>query len=516
MDLIVLILVLILYFLRPQEWGGVFSGMHPIQLVSVLVIIAILRKEGGFKLKSLFQTPHHWIVFLYFGWTIFASETHWETFKNIQGNILFYILAVQALTTIPRLKTFMAWWAWLIMGVATLALLSQVGFDPLGSHERTEWMMKGRLVLNLSIFNNPNGLAHSIVPVIPMLYFLLFWKRIVMKPLIAVMFIPLLCIFLTLSKGAFLCGFATVAATLTFGRPKAVQVLIMTLALTVGITALYALPRMGELSKSKSDPAIQGRIAAAKFGLECLEHKWYGNGWGNFRKCFFRDGPMEKKVVHIIDGNRDIHKIVLVHYEKAAHGTYNQNGADLGYPGLFLFVGILYCCFRTLITAKTRDVEEERIRRMLFAIVVSYAVSAWMVDFFYRTILFLFAAATAALHIILSKPKDTVPEENPISEQPIPVLPWRERQGGAFPPVLGVGQPVVATSSVATVNLQQMIPAEPIPAGAAGAVTIRPLEPEGPTAATMKWKRYGVVDFFLNWGLTWLVIQFWKHIISSM
>ena len=102
MDLFALILILILYFLRPQEWGGIFSGLHPIQLVSALVIIALLRKEGGFKIKTFFQTPHHWIVFIYFGWTIFASPTPWETFTNIQSSILFFVLAVQALTTVPR------------------------------------------------------------------------------------------------------------------------------------------------------------------------------------------------------------------------------------------------------------------------------------------------------------------------------------------------------------------------------------------------------------------------------
>jgi len=512
MDLVALILVLILYYLRPQEWGGALSGIHPIQLVGIIVVIAILRREGGFKLKDLFQTPHHWMVFAYFAWTVYASPTHYETFKSIESTILFFVVAVQSLTTIPRLKTFMAWWAWLIMTVAMLALLSEVGFDPLGSSQRTEWLMKGRLVLNISIFNNPNGLAHSIVPVIPMLYFLLFWKRITMKALAIVMIIPLWCIYLTLSKGAFLCGFVTIAAILTFGRPKTVQVLILILVLTAGVGALYTLPRMGELSRTKSDAAIQGRVAAARFGLQCMERSWYGNGAGNFMKDFIKYGPMEKKSKFETKNGRLVEKVTYEHYSKAPHGAYNQNGADLGYPGLFLFVGILYCCFRTLITAKTRDAEEERIRRMLFSIVISYTVSCWMVDFFYRTILFLFAAATASLHIILSKPKVTIPEEPSKT-----ALPWRERLRPVLaPPALGLGAPIVVASSDATVNLQQIMPPQLSPTAASGAGTIRSQEPEAPTEATMTWKRYGLVDFLMNWGLTWLVIQFWKHIISSM
>ncbi|MEI8340011.1 MAG: O-antigen ligase family protein [Verrucomicrobiota bacterium] len=501
MDLFALILVLVIYFLKPQEWGGILSGMHPIQIVTALVIIALLRKEGGFKIKDLFQTPHHWIVFLYFAWTIFASPTPFITFQYIQSNILFYVLAVQTLTTLPRLKTFMSWWAWLIMIVAILALLSEIGIDPLGSHDLTEGPMKGRLSLNLSMFNNPNALAHSVVPIIPMLYFLLFWKRTVMKIMVLVMFIPLLCIFLTQSKGAYLCGFVTLATTLTFGRPKAVQVLILILVATVGISALYALPRMGELNKTKSDQAIQGRVAAARFGLECMNRSWVGNGWGNFATEFFHKGPLK----------RDNPKEKLHHYYKAAHNAYVQNGADLGYPGLFLFAGILYCCLRTLLTAKTRDLEEERIRRILFSVVISYAVSCWMVDFFYRTALFLFAAATAALHIILSKPKG----EAVVVNEAEPALPWRDRIQTALSPVLGVGQPVGAAAQGTDVSLRQIMPAGS--ASLPGQTVIHPVETEvAPTAATMKWKRYGVIDFALNWVLTYYIIEYWKHIIKTM
>jgi len=506
MDLFALILVLIIYFLKPQEWGELLNGLHPIQLVSALVVISLFKKKGGFKLKDLFQTPHHWVVFAYFAWTIFASPTPFATFQLIKANILFYVLAVQALTATPRLKTFMTWWAWLIMIVAILALLSEVGIDPLGSHDLTEGAMKGRLSLKLSMFNNPNALAHSVVPVIPMLYFLLFWKRSVMKAMVVVMFIPLLCIFLTQSKGAYLCAFATLATTLTFGRPKMVQALILTLIVTIGVSALYALPRMDELNKTKSDQAIQGRVAAARFGLECMQSSWTGNGWGNFAEEFFKRGPLK----------RDTPRETPHHYYKAAHNAYVQNGADLGYPGLFLFAGILYCCLRTLMTAKTRDLEEERIRRILFSVVVSYSVSCWMVDFFYRTIFFLFAAATAALHMILSKSKLEVVEELP---EVGPVFPWKDQLQTVVPSVLGVAQPLAAASSVPAANLQQMIsPAQSSqPAAPSPAVGLHWTEKEEtPTAATMKWNRYGVIDFLLNWTMTYCIIEYWKHIVKTM
>ena len=521
MDFFALIFVLILSILKPQEWSPTFNELHPIQLISFLIIIALWRKKGGFKIKDLFQTPHHWLVFAYFAWTVFASPTPWETFKNIQGNILFFVIAVQTLTTIPRLLKFMAWWAWLLMTIVILALLTQVGFDPFGSRDIIEWSMKGRLMLNISIFNNPNALAHGVVPLIPMLFFLLFWKRIMMKAAAVVMVLPLLCIFLTQSKGAFLCGFATLATILTFGRPKAIQALLLIVCATVGITALYSLPRMGELSKSKTDAAIQGRIAAAKFALQCMQRSWWGNGWGNFVPMFYKYGPMEPVIVkeirrrHTTKGTEyvTVKKVIHRHYAKATHGAYYQNGADLGFPGLFLFVGILYSCFRTLIQAKTRDNNEERVRRILFSIVVSFAVSCWMVDFFYRTIFFLFAAATAALHIILSKPKN----EASVAD-PEPVLTWRDQIRAAMSPVPGVARAAAAATTAVAVNLRQIIPPRPSPAEAGTGIPtiIRPVEIEDMNAPTMTWKRYGVLDFLINWGLTLLVIAYWKHIIKTM
>jgi len=65
------------------------GGLHPIEMVSALVFVSILTKKGGFHIKDLFRTPHHWFVFAYFAWTVIASPAHLETFKSIQANMLF-------------------------------------------------------------------------------------------------------------------------------------------------------------------------------------------------------------------------------------------------------------------------------------------------------------------------------------------------------------------------------------------------------------------------------------------
>jgi len=522
MDFVSLILVLILYYLRPQEWSGVLSTLRPIQIVSLLILISLFRRKRGLKLRDFFQTPHDWIMFTYFGWTIFSSPTPYEVLKNIQGTILYYIIGVQALTTIPRLRKFLTWWAGLIMGIVVLALLSQHGFDPLGSADLTEGVMKGRLALNLSIFNNANSLAHAIIPVFPMLYFLLFWKRIVMKATLAIMILPFWCLYLTESKGAFICCFITIATVLTFGRPLLVQALIIVGIAAVGTTVMLALPRMSELQNTKNNPAIQGRIAAATFGMKCMEESWTGVGMGNFVGEFLRRGPLRvdnpvpKEKIYpgpAVNGKPGplIRKYVYEqphHYYKAPHGTYNQNGAELGYPGLFLFVGVLYCCLRTLFTAKTRNDEEERIRRILFSIVISYAVSCWMVDFFYRVTFILFVAATGAFHRHLA---GLIRAEEEPEEQPVPFS-WRKQLQPLVRRVLPSALPQPAAPAPISMTLE---PARSVAVPILDGTTSEGGEAVAGPSGTIGWRRIGIVDLIIIWILTWAVIQYWGYIIRS-
>jgi uncharacterized membrane protein YwzB len=505
MDFVSIVLFMSMYYLRPQEWIGSLSKLHPVQLVMALAIFASFNRERGFKFNRIFRTPHDWLMAAYFAWIIFTHPSPWYAFKEIQNVMLFYVIIVQTLTDIPRINRFFSWWAVMIMVIVVLALLGNYSiFDPFHSHDRTEGIMKGRLQLNLSIFDNANALGHSVVPVIPMLYFLLFWKRIFMKAGILLLALPLWVIFLTQSKGSFLCGFVTVLATLTFGRPKVVQIVILTLAICFGYAALYSLPRMTTLKKARSDPGIQGRIAAWTFGLQTLRTHTTGLGYRMWWDNFNRYGPLREKEEHRKPGK----PARMEHYGIATHGTYNQNGAELGFTGLFLFIGILYACLRTVTTAKTANVEEERARRILAVIIITYAVSSWMVDFGFRTTFFMFAAAASAYHRILMRTQD---DENEEEWSPVPV---------GTQPVLASGSAPVPSAAMPV----WMMPLQPAPVPATAAVgdsgTGSP-EPEHDDQETgpppvMAWKRVGILDLVLIYALTRGAVKYWAYIIGNL
>lgn len=500
MDFVSVVLFLAIYYLRPQEWTGFLSRLRPVQLVMILALTSLLVRDRKLTLKDFFQTPHDWIMTAYFLWTIFASPTPWSTFTSIQSQILTYYVTVQALTNLTRMHRFLGWWALMMMIIAALAVVSQYGFDPLDSYTKTIGQMKGRLILNFSIFNNPNALAHSIIPVIPMLFFLLFWKRVFMKASIPLLLLPLWCIYLTMSKGAFLCGFATILATVCFGRPKIVQAMILILAASVGYGALYTLPRMNELKKSSTDEAIQGRIEAYRHGLKCMQSYNWGIGLSNFGNHFLRFGPLErpefaKRIKYTQNGKTRV-RVMRRHYAKAPHGAYNQNGAELGYIGLFLFVGIIYCCMRTHMTALCSDAEEERIRRCLFAIVLSYAVSSWMVDFCYRTTFFLFVAATGAFHRHLIGYLDFKNIQTEKEQAPDPLI---------------LGSPKQTMPTLAPAVAQQAVPCdEPVQ------LDLRPVSVPVAAHGTIHWQRIGLFDLAMMLFLTWCTVLYWKHLIQTM
>lgn len=501
MDLVCVILFLVMYYIRPQEWGSIFSTIHFVQLVMIAAIGTLFFRERSLRLGDLFKTPHDWMIFAFIAWVTISSGNIRETFGDMKSLLLFYIVIVQTLTTIPRIKTFVGWWTFLIIAIAGLAIASQHGFDPLGSKDLTDNTMKGRLALNLSIFRNPNALGHNVVPAIPMLFFFLFWRRPIFMKEVAIFFmiVPLYCIYLTVSKGSFLCGSAVLVATLTFGRPKSVQVLIVVFALMVGAGALYKLPRMTELEKSKTDGAIQGRVAAFTHGLKMIQTQKFGIGYHNWMTSFFRTHG----------------------YGKAAHSSYVQIGAETGYVGFFLFLGILYCCLRTLVSARTQTDDEERIRRILFVLVVSYMISSWMVDFGYRPTFFMFAAATAAFHrhlYGLNRPEE---ENESVALPGQPVLPaWRARllpqpanalASAATPAPAVANAPATVMALPATTPLRSLNAAPPF----AKAAPDEAAEAEQPRQKPT-WNSIGLFDLAVMLAMTKGAVIFWGYIKNRM
>lgn len=378
MDFACIVLFLAFYYLKPQEWAPIFGKVRFVQLTIIASIVSLFFREKSLKIADFFRTPLDWAVFAFIVWGIFSSPERNGVFGEFATRYVFYFVAVLTLTSYLRLNKFLGWWTFFVTLTAVLALAGEFFWDPLGSYEITHGIMKDRLILNLSMVNNPNALAHSLAPGVAMIYYSVIWKRpMMLKPFGYVgIALVIYAIYLTFSKGGYIITAMTLVAIYTFGRPKYVQIAMILLVISIGSAAVYSLPRMSELKSSKTDEAIQGRVASFRHAYSYYNRYTTGVGYGNFMK-------------------RQLSEYKL---SKAPHSVYTAIGSQQGKPGMFLFLLIMWSCFRTLLFMQTRSSEQERARRILFALVFSYALSGWMVDFAYRPSFFLFAAAVSVLH----------------------------------------------------------------------------------------------------------------------
>ncbi len=480
-----IILYLALYYVRPAEWIPGVSMLRLNYIAIGIAIIALINRERGLGLKEIFKTPHDTFMALFFlcyMWTAPGGNVI-AVLGGVYVLFVFYWVTLLTLNTIPRLLQFLHWWTFFIIFIAALAVASEFGIDPTGTFDWTHGRQLGRLSLNLSIFNNPNATGHSVAPVVAMIYFTAFWKRPifsrVLSPLALV--IPLYCIFLTSSKGAFLSGFATIINAFTFKRPLAIQIAIFVLAGTMGWAAMQTLPRMQELKSSRQNEGIQGRVRAFRMGLDIMESRIRGSGYGTFVFEF------EKRY----------------HYPKSAHSSYVGIGTELGKPGLYLFLGILYFCFRTLMSTKTTTDDEERVRRVLFVLLISYVVSSWMIGWDNRVIYWLIAAACAAFHrIMLEKEQDRLAgETTTAASTEIDVQP---------PPPASLETPLPALQHQAVTHTElSSLPAAIAPVTSEEAAPT----PTKPANLFYRTRWYDLVAIFFVLQIT---ILFWRYMIKKM
>jgi hypothetical protein len=356
------------------------SGFSFMTYVMILGIAGMLRKSSGIRVAHLFQGPTDWLVSLYLAWLVFTTGEYAATTKAILPFAAFYYVTALSNNTPRKLSIFLTCWVVGLAGAMILAISTPLGFELApGSDDLTESFL-GRLALNTWIFNNPNSLGHGIAALIPAAYLWFTWKRGLASRAMGIMLITGAShvIYLTQSKGAYLCGAAAVTISLLFRKSKKVQIFFLVCAMTIGIGAIKMLPRMETLDSKEG--GIAGRLLIWQMAFNAMNSTVSGEGWRKFEAWI----------------DTDDYGLI----RKATHGSYVNVGADLGYIGLLLFVGILYSNTKTLYLANVNDSNDdlERCQRLLLSLTASYAASAWMIDRAYHTDFFFLAGAIAAFH----------------------------------------------------------------------------------------------------------------------
>lgn len=378
MDYVAICVAILLWLIRPQDWMTGLAGVGFAKYAMIVAMLGLVGRAKRDQVSFSLQTPNDTFIWVYLLWIIYTTGEYFDTFKEVLPFAFFYFLTALILDQPRKLSGFLSCWVFGLIVVVVFALSTHYGFEfAEGSTDLTN-LFDGRLALNTWIFNNPNSLGHGVVGLIPIAYVWLWWKRGLLSRLLALLVIAAsgFCVYLTQSKGAYLCGFAAFGIVFLFRKRLVIQSLVVVLALTAGVAAIKLLPRMNTLSSQED--GIAGRLAIWRIAHSTMENTFVGEGWKKFEAWV--SIPQMGSI------------------RKATHGSYVNVGADLGYPGLFLFLAILYVNGRVVYFARPplEDIETQRNQRALLSLFCSYASSAWMIDRAYHTDFFFIAGAIAA------------------------------------------------------------------------------------------------------------------------
>lgn len=450
-------------------------------------IVATVRRANGFSFAKVFATPVDWLVAAYCLWAIYATETHLDAAKEVFTYFSFHAVTALALTNWKRIETYLNWWLGCLATLALLAVSSFWGFELVSGSAELTANFHDRLTLNTWVFRNPNALGHGVMTLIPagVAWFLMSGSK---NRLIGLVLIALAahCVFLTESKGAFLACAGGLAMLMLFKRPIWLQFIVLVAFYAIGLAVLKNLPRMDTLSKS--DEGIQGRMIVWQQAKASMESSGSGEGLKAFH------GYVAVRV-------EKIHRTINIPI--ATHGSYVRHGADLGYIGLMLFAGIFYAGARLLLQARTEpDGVARRVQRTLYALVITTAISCWVVDRAYHMDYFLLTGGLSAFHRRFLPP-ETSGEEGAVSVEK-----------AHLPDPAGLALPLTVASNTSMVA--KVAATAGHKEASTGAVTSLPaanaedLEPDEYGAIRLKWDRIGVVDLVMMYLVLRGVLYYWE------
>jgi O-antigen ligase len=275
--------------------------------------------------KNLLKTPtdkYYALFFILFvvstinaGWLSYTAETVTETLKIA----LIYWFIVTIVDNESKFKT--AIWTTIVFMtvVALMGILQFYGYDITGSGiiwapDKEVWQIRGA-----GMFDNPNDLAYSVVLVVPYALGLLLLSG---NPLIKVAAMTMLgasvyCIYLTKSRGGYLALIICLVSWLYYWLSNEKIRRVALIAGFIGIIAAFSV----QTKDYRNDASSMGRVEAWDAGMQMLmAHPFIGVGKNQF----------------------------IEHHNRDSHNSFVRAGADLGFIGLFAFVGILSSTFRSV------------------------------------------------------------------------------------------------------------------------------------------------------------------------
>jgi O-antigen ligase len=252
-------------------------------------------------------------------------------------------------------------------------------------------------------YYDANDLATLIATAMPFgLYFVLAQRRLPQRVLasagLAVLAVGLI---RSGSRGGFLAFLAVAAFVLlrvtTIPARSRLAGLVVILAVVCGTASDQYWTQMQTIVHLKEDYNVtsdEGRVKIWKRGIGYMtDNPLFGVGVDNFRVAEGTISPLAKLRERGIGVRWG-----------AAHNTYVQTGAELGIPGLLLFVGLLGSAFASLGGVARRALrvnrtgnDVSRLAQSLMTALVGFVIGAFFLSLAYTDMLYTLVALTVAL-----------------------------------------------------------------------------------------------------------------------
>jgi probable O-glycosylation ligase (exosortase A-associated) len=242
--------------------------------------------------------------------------------------------------------------------------------------------------------NTEIGFASTVI--LPLIFY--FWT-IAEKPwqknlLIMVIALSAIGIIGTHSRGAFLAFGILCAYFWLVSRRKIISLVLLACVVPIlfGVMPDSYFERMETIQTYEEDESAMGRVNAWHFAVNLANDRpLLGGGANAFTRGLFSRYAPEPGRVH------------------DAHSIYFEILGEQGYPGLVLFVAILFFSFRNCaaVKKKTRDVLTLKwafdLSRMLQASFVAYAVGGSFLGLAYFDLLYHMVALTVLLRVVVDR-----------------------------------------------------------------------------------------------------------------
>lgn len=373
--------------LRPQDFLGPLKGTPLVFIVMSILGCMWFLSNIDKKIKTnidKFVLSFFAVIILSGLFTLYPSYAL-NNAVDVIKIALIYICIVTIIDTEQKFVKSLWLFTVLISLVAFMAVLQQFGYDVTGAgmywaSDKEVWQIRG-----VGIFDNPNDLAYSILPAAAVsLACILFDKRISVKLFSSFIFMGLsYCLYLTYSRGGFLAYLTLCVIVLNYAISNVTFKKIVLFVSACCLVFVFAT----KTKDYRSDESAMGRVEAWSAGMTMLTHNpLFGVGKGNFNE----------------------------NYSKDSHNSFVRAGSELGFVGLYVFIGILFWSVRSLrLIIDCTELDQYKMYAVaLFSYLCAFMVGSLFSTRTYDILLVIVAAFISVLvRLVLSGKKESVSEE---------------------------------------------------------------------------------------------------------